>query len=441
MKQPFTTRPTLADSLAAVVLVLVPFHAFLTVWAAAGLGHYVLLRLWDEALFLVLAGVVVTWLAREKPLRQWLVASLVTRLILLYAGLTLLLGAISYLRGDVTLKALGYGLTVNLRYLFWFLAVALCVHKSAWLKTNWRRLLLIPATFVVVFGVLQFSVLPHNFLSHFGYNEHTTISPTETINHNAHYIRVQSTLRGANPLGAYLVLVTSLIAVTLLAQNRRRIAYGLLGLLVLVALYASGSRSAWIGAVLAVGAVLWLRLKTRRSKIILTTISVVIILLAGSLFLLFHNNTTLQNALLHTQAHSAVATSSNADHASALRKGVADVIHQPFGDGPGTAGPASEYNGPHVVRIAEDYYVQVAQETGWLGLGLLLAVFVVIAVELYRKSNESPLALTLLASLVGLAFVGLLSHVWVDDTLAYIWWGLAGIALAPTGGKNGKVQD
>jgi hypothetical protein len=37
----------------------------------------------------------------------------------------------------------------------------------------------------------------------------------------------------------------------------------------------------------------------------------------------------------------------------------------------------------------------------------------------------------LLASLAGITFVNLLSHAWTDDTLAYLWWGLAGIALAP----------
>jgi len=38
----------------------------------------------------------------------------------------------------------------------------------------------------------------------------------------------------------------------------------------------------------------------------------------------------------------------------------------------------------------------------------------------------------LLASLIGLIFVNLVSHAWADDTLAYVWWGLAGIALSQT---------
>jgi O-antigen ligase len=133
--------------------------------------------------------------------------------------------------------------------------------------------------------------------------------------------------------------------------------------------------------------------------------------------------------VLHTQTHSASKISSNDAHASALTSGLRDVVRQPFGDGPGTAGPASEHNTGHPARIAENYYVQVAQETGWLGLGLLLAITVLIVMELYQRLGTSPLALTLFVSFVGLAFVNLLSHAWADDTLAFLWWGLAGVAL------------
>lgn len=429
MKKAFTTH-TAANCLAATILLLVPFHAFLTVWASTLIGHYTALRLWDDTLLGVLVVIEAVWLLREKPLRQWLGSNLLFRLIATYAALTLLLGLASYLKGDVTPKALAYGVLVNLRYLLWFLAVAIVARRSDWLWGRWRRLLLLPAVMVVVFAVLQFTLLPANFLSHFGYNAQTTIAPIETINHNSHYIRVLSSLRGANPLGAYLVLVLSGLVATLPeAQKKRRLAYVLFGVLALVALYASGSRSAWIGAALAVGVIAWLRLKTKRSKVILTAVGAAIIVVVGGLFLVFRGNIGLENALLHTQTHSAVATSSNSAHLSALKTGIAEVVRQPFGDGPGTAGPASVYNGSHGARIAENYFVQIAQETGWLGLGLLVAIFSVVAVGLYRQRLVSPLALMLLGSLAGLTFVNLLSHAWVDDTLAYAWWGLAGIAL------------
>ncbi len=157
-------------------------------------------------------------------------------------GLIILLGFVAWLKGEVTPKAWAYGLLVDLRFPAWFLAVLLTAQRSPWLRRMWPKLVLIPAIVVTMFAVLQFTVLPHDFLSHFGYGT-ATIAPIETINHNDHYIRVQSTLRGANPLGAYLVLVISALGV-LYMRGRRKQACVVLGLIALAALYASGSRSA-----------------------------------------------------------------------------------------------------------------------------------------------------------------------------------------------------
>jgi len=439
MKQHFMRSNKLADYLTALVLVLVPFHAFLTVWGSALVGNYTALRLWDDAVLVLLMGISCFWIAKDAALRQWFTGSLLVRLIFAYGALTLLLGLVSWLKGDVTPKALAYGVLVNLRFPIWFLTVLLTAQRSAFLRRNWTRLVLVPAAVVAVFAGLQYTVLPHNFLAHFGYNAQTTIAPVETINHNAHYIRVQSTLRGANPLGAYLVIVLSTLGV-LFTRGHRRAVCGVFGAVALFALYASGSRSAWIGAFLSLATIAWFQLKTRRGRIIFGVIGIGILAVGASALLLLRSNTDVQNAVLHTQEHSAVATSSNSAHLTALKSGLEDVLHQPFGDGPGTAGSASAYNAPHPVRIAEDYYVQIAQETGWLGLALFLSILVLVVMELYAQIGESRLALVLFASFVGIAFINLLSHAWSDDTLAFLWWGLAGIALAKPLPK-GKKPD
>jgi hypothetical protein len=427
MKRRFTTS-NLADRLVAIVLALVPFHAFLTVWAAAVFGHYTAWRVWDDALLFALMGVTITWLVRDEILRTWFTRSLLVRLIGLYAVLTVLLGSISYSKGEVTAKALGYGMMVNLRFLAWFLAVLLSAQRSPWLRRAWPTLVMIPASIVIVFAVLQYVVLPHDFLVHFGYHNITTIAPIETINNNVRYIRVQSTLRGANPLGAYFVVIL-LITGVLGLRGRRKLTCGAVGVLGLLALYASGSRSAWIGTVLSLVVLGALSLHDRAMRVRAGLITGGLVIVIVALVVVLRTNATVQNALFHTQANSTATVSSNDAHASALRNGVHDVLHQPFGDGPGTAGPASEYNAGRQARIAEDYYVQIAQETGWLGLLVLMGIFGLVAVELYQLRSVSRLALGLFASFIGLAVVGLLSHAWTDDTLAYLWWGLAGIAL------------
>jgi len=418
----------LAVWLTVAILVLVPFHAFLTVFGSSIVGHYTLLRLWDDVLLAVLFGVACWWLVRDRDLREWFFGSLLVRLILIYSVLTLVLGVVALVRDEVTLKAAGYGVLVNLRFLAWFLIVFLAAQCSSFLRRAWPRLLLIPALIVVVFATLQYTVLPHDFLSHFGYDAQTTIAPIETINHNAHYIRVQSFLRGANPLGAYLVLVLAALG-TLFLRGNKRIIIAVSGVLALCALYASGSRSAWIGAVLSLATVVLLSLKTRRGHLIFAGVCLLVALVGASAFVTLHTNTRLQNELFHTQDNAA-SQSSNDAHLQGITSGLKDVVRQPLGDGPGTSGPASVYNAGHNSRINDNYYIQIAQETGWLGLVLFMSIVILVGIELYTRITNSRLALVLFASLVGLLFVGLLSHAWTDDTLAFIWWGLAGIALA-----------
>lgn len=429
MKQLTTPANKAANYLAALVIVFVPFQAFVTVWGSSLIGHYTALRLWDDIALLVLMGIACAWLVRNAATRAWFFSSLLVRLMLAYSVLTLLLGIISYVKGEVTTKALLYGILTNLRYLAWFLTVLLTAQRSPFLRQNWMKLLLVPAAIVVVFGVLQYTVLPHNFLAHFGYNATTTIAPIETINHNNNFIRVGSTLRGANPLGAYLVIVLSALG-ALFVRGKRKVLCAVFGLVALGALYASGSRSAWIGSILSLAVIGWLQLKTKRARLLFGGAAIVVVLVGAGGYLLLKNNVRLQNEILHTQTHSAVRTTSNGAHETALEDGLKDVEHQPFGDGPGTAGPASEYNGKHPARIAEDYYVQIAQEVGWLGLALYLSILVLVALELYALVGTSRLALVAFASFMGIAFVNLLSHAWADDTLAFMWWGIAGIALA-----------
>ena len=44
--------------------------------------------------------------------------------------------------------------------------------------------------------------------------------------------------------------------------------------------------------------------------------------------------------------------------------------------------------------------------------------------------REDTLALALLASFLGLIIVNMLLEAWTDDTLCYLWWGMAGIVIA-----------
>lgn len=406
------------------IIVLVPFHAFLTVWGSSFVGHYTALRLWEEALLAPAGLAAIYFLIRDKRLRASASTSWLWRLVGLYTVLLAVYGLVAGLRHAVSAKALAYGLLIDLRFLAFFLIVWVVAARGGWLRRSWRWLLMAPATLVITVGLLQRFVLPHDILKHFGYNDHT-IAPFETIDHKVQYLRVQSTLRGANLLGAYLIIALSGMAVLL--RRYRLIAGLIIGLIVL---YASGSRGAWVGAAVALAVLAWLEIPGRRAKQLAAGIFTLVVLVGAGAVLLGRHNSFVQNTVFHTDNHSASSVSSNAAHFSASRAAGRQVLHQPLGHGPGTAGPASIYNSDAPSRIAENYFLQMAQETGWIGLLLFAAIYILTGRQLWLRRAD-PLARLLFASLLGLTCVALLMHIWADETIAFLWWGLAGIALAP----------
>lgn len=409
--------------IAVAILVLLPFHAFFTTWIGSNTDHLDLLRIWKEILIFALLPILAWLVAKSSSLRSWLLRSWITRLIGLYILLNVALGVWAIVDHRVNQAALIYALLINLRLFGVFIFCFIVASYSDLIKRHWKVIILIPAALVIVFGLMQQFLLPHDFLRHFGYSDQT-ISAYQTVDSNSDYYRVKSTLRGANPLGAYLVLILPAMAIALSGRRMARIGGLAAGAVVL---FYSYSRSAWAGVLLAFGGLAgWPKRNSQRHKVALLSLALAAIITAG--FLVLRSNRTVQNTLFHTSDSSTSAVSSNSQRTLAMENAAKDVLRQPLGGGTGTAGPASSRNN-HPARIAENYYLQLGQEIGVAGVALFIAINALVARELWaRRSNQ--LARVLLASLVGITFVNFLSHAWTDDTLAYLWWGLAGVACA-----------
>jgi hypothetical protein len=420
----------------AGILVALPFHAFLTTWVGSHTGHFDLIHIWKEIVIAMMLPLLVWQAWREQTIRKWLLSSWVVRLIAVYALLHFILGIWAYSHHQVNRTALIYGLIINLRFVYFFLVCAVVAASSNFLKNNWVKILIIPGAVVIFIGLLQEFLLPSDFLKHFGYGA-TTIPAYQTVDANVDYTRLQSTLRGANPLGAYLILVIP----ALLHKLRRKVYLWTIGLTAgLIVLFYTYSRSAIVGLALALASFGWLLMKRPTRKWIIT--GLLSLLIICGLYLGFRSSQTIQDVFLHTSTSSSSAASSNQIRNDALRNASRDVIDQPLGRGPGTAGPASFRNN-HPARIAEDYYLQIGQEVGLIGMILFIAITILVARQLWFNRQDN-LARILLASLIGISFVNLVSHAWTDDTLSLLWWGLAGIALAPgilkARKKNGQTR-
>jgi hypothetical protein len=158
---------------ATLIFLLLPFHALLTIWLASHFGHYTAFRLWKEALLAIsLVGVLYLYLTDHK-IRYHTLSRRFVWVILIYMALNLIWGLLALNQHDVAPKAVGYALLVNLRFLAFFLVTWAVAIRLGRLRANWQKLVLYPAAVVVVFGLLQAFVLPHDFLRHYGYGNRT----------------------------------------------------------------------------------------------------------------------------------------------------------------------------------------------------------------------------------------------------------------------------
>jgi len=403
------------------LLTLVPFYALLTVSIGSGLGVYEYLRLWPEVILAMLCLLAGLQLWRNNPDRQALQTNWLLWLPLVYAGLLVSSAVFTLIGGTVGAEAVLQGLVIDIRLPLAFLAAMILAPVVGSLRL---RYLIVPGAVVVLTGLVLASVLPATSLQSIGYGA-DTIPAVTLVDQKVDYPRAQSTLRGPNPLGAYLVIVITALMALRFKKWSLKYSLPLAGLFLATSLVlaVTYSRSAYIGAALSLGLLLWWLLAKYR-RFIYFGLAVLVVLAGVSLYFL-RDNSTFQNVFFHTDDTSASSRSSNEDRASALQSGVRGIIANPLGSGVGSAGPASVHS-EDGGRIAENYYLQIGQEVGVFGLIVFLAVNGLVLRRLWRLRKTDRVALILLASGIGLIAVNMLSHAWADVTLAYVWWLSAG---------------
>lgn len=409
-----------------VVLVGMAIHTPATVLVESHWPNYELLaKSWKE---IVLGGVLLllVWQAwRVGKLGELLRDKFVVVVALIAA-----LHVVLLLAFDNSYVSELAGLLIDLRYYLLFIEL----YAATRLMPSLRRPVLVAATvgcaIVIGFGVLQATILPKDILSPLGYSD-ATIKPYLTVDLNDKYIRINSTLRGPNPVGAFAVLTLSLLLAW--AAARRFVLHSIWHKIVwasgavasVIVLYASQSRSAWLALVAAAGALLVGILPKRTAVYSVAGLAVAGGLLVGGLFVL-RDNPTISHLFFHSNPAGGSPEKSDDGHWVSLQHGVEAAAKAPAGEGIGSTGSASLLSDKPV--IIENQYLFMAHESGWLGLLLQLLLGGMVLVGLWRQRRDW-LALGLFASGIGLALIGLLLPVWVDDTVSLYWWGLAGLAV------------
>ncbi len=415
----------------AIVLILLPFHGFLSTWIGSSIDSIELAKVWKEILLVLLIIPAALDMSRNPKLARSFFGNRLHQLLLFYGLFHLLHAAFS----RPPIDALVVSALINTRFVLIFLLARWLMWQKVdkILQAQILRWVVVSLGLSALFALLQMFILPSDFLTYFGYGANT-IPAEYTIDDNDNIRRVASLTRGPNVFGAMLVVLVALIAERLYAMRKQFAKVSTIHKLnvlgtvsvVLAGLFVSYSRSGWLAAAVGVMVIIWLGLPAlwrRRSLVAVVPIAIVLIFAVASLA---SNSGVLSALLLHDSPDSGQVTSTE-DRFTANRQALADVIDQPFGDGPGTAGPASFYNDEQT-RIAENYYLQIGQEIGVIGVALFVGIISLTGIELY-KSRKHEMSRVLLASLIGLSVAALFAHTWADEEVALLWWGLAGLYL------------
>jgi hypothetical protein len=409
------------------ILVALPFHAFISTWGGSTIGPLLIWKSWKELFMTALIPLVVFYCVLRPDVAKKVWDSWLMRLIAVYVLLHLVYAFVS----QASLEAVVAGLMMNLRYLAIFvMGYLVATSKHPWVKPLWRWApgwVFITTILLALIAMAQVTFLPKDFLAQFGYGP-GTVMPYTVIDDQPDAIRAQATLDGPNTLGSYLLIGLAASLVFVVTQKRNLLAGLSLGLGVF-ALILTSSRSAWLGAGAVLG-VLAVTLVPRPTLVKwLKWGTIPAILLAVGFLWAATTVPALRLAVFHSTIDRASLTTGSSDkHWLEVTNGLLDVSRTPLGGGVGTAGPASYYNTNYYPKIAENYYIQIAQEVGVFGVLLFFAINVLVLYVLWRRRHDNW-GRVLLASFVGITTINLFLHGWADDPTALTWWGIAGLYL------------
>lgn len=402
------------------ILVLMPFHAFLSVFLGSiGLSQF-LIQSWKESLILIMG---IAWFAYSL-VRNKLPIKLdsVNIIFLLIIGFSLLVTLII----NPGSQAVLFGIKTNLVALALFFIAQIPISKSSFLKRNLKWLVIIPAIAVAVLAILQGTLIPPDWLAKLGYSANT-INPKQIVDGSLGLFRAFSTLGGPNQLGAYLIL--PLVFVLTYAIREKNPYLGTLALPIYAAILLSFSRSAWIGSVIATFICIAISLNKKYRLVFLATSLAVVSLATIILFNLSSTNQKLQNVLLHGRYYENQLQGSDSQRLDSISSAINAIRQEPLGHGLGSAGPASYQSSTPV--ISENWYLQIAYEVGILGLILYIFGFTAILGEFFRD-RKNPLATALFSATVAILVVSLFLHAWTDSTLVLITFALYGLYRGKT---------
>lgn len=406
------------------LFVYMPFHIFLSQWLSSLTGGLEIWKLWkDVATLLVTLLCVVTVFIYKKYTKSyvWLLV------------LTAMYGLLHISLLFTNDRPLSLGLLASVYNIRLFAYVIIGFSLGLLLPKNnmvrrFTKLLLICSTIVCLVAIVQW-LLPKDLMTHFGYSVDRGVKPNFFIDDKPDFPRVFSTLRDPNSLGAFLILPITLLVQQLLKywnSNKRLLLSGLV-LIHVLTLMLTFSRSTLLATIVAISALVILQNKSfiKRYKRPIAVYMIIAVLSIGTGFVAFKDTYFVKNTVFHADEKTVLADP-NELRVDLFQKGIEGVASDPLGNGPGTAGLVST-RAPGGL-LTENYFLQIAYEVGVEGFLVFVVLLAFIVNELWKR-RQSPIAIALIASFVGLVLANLLFHTWANEAVAIAFFMLAGLTI------------
>jgi hypothetical protein len=418
------------------IITLLPFHAFLitslnAIFWDSSFSPPLFLNAWKEIFLflLILLWCIIFFSNTKNFFKKW---DTLDTVLVAFCFWAITIGIFETEGGW---KQILFGIKYDLFPLFLFAIF----RKVEWTKKEEQRIFtafIFSVMVIIFFGVLQ-KFLPQDFLVYFGYSpEHSHFSPERPLAYcqmvsETDMCRVQSFLSGPNQLGAFL-----LFSIPLLFQKfsdetsktfRRVLAIALL--FGYFDLFFSFSRSAWIGMVIGICVFIIIEQRKYCTK---KAFGILMSLLAGGGVIVWWFFPNFFEKII-------ARNSSTQGHWERSTDGIKFLFENPWGLGLGDAGPASNrFAVEHLGFIPENWHLQIALETGFLGLFLYWTLLILVAKKLLQ--TPSAFGKKLFLGLVALSAMGIFLHSWESAETAYSFWILAGIACSEISNKKSIVQ-
>ncbi|MCX6811610.1 MAG: O-antigen ligase family protein [Candidatus Berkelbacteria bacterium] len=430
-----------------IFLFLLPLNAFLTTYIVHLFNlestQRLILTLWKEWIVLALLIWAMGHLIKEKLAKQ---SSLkLFWFDYLIFGL-FVLALLTIIWGSKNPKVIIFGL----RYDFEFFALYFIgrIMRPEPKKLKIALLTVLASSLIVaLFAILQVTILPWDFLNRFGYTyalewvPGADLQSSQIVGSTRDLSRILSTLSGPNQLGSYLALIScSLLCIILFVRkNIYKLGAGVYFLLILLPLYRTYSRSAWLGlavAVLALMIYLLVRLFSKKkeapkSNFYITMMAIVFLVVIAILGYVYFNS--VNSGLLKEMINRGFSTSG---HIEAMKRGVELIKDHPFGLGIGSAGPASQWSmGLTNEIITESNFLQFGVEMGILGMLGFIVIIITLIVKAFRQiaqKEDIATKILLLGSALGLIALSVNSlflHSFADTVTSFTLFALLGIAI------------